>query len=330
LSAIAIIGRSLAKVDEPGPVLWTDRFVLFCIAVLVTILQIFLYARGSGYGLLKLTDYFAFLGSVVIAVAAFQFDRKKRKFAGRAMLTAISAYCLVTFVEKQQILGRYGERTTRMPLPSTYKLRDKTGQTVSADLNGEPLNLFLYENRYQLAQILFHPLESYRFAPQVRKDSAGPQYLARLYRVGMPGTPIADITYPALKTPDALTVMPAEGQIHLLLPNPRWIAPEGEDASQLRRWLSVSGKFIIFGPLPYGRDLTFEVAAGPDFRQDNKIEIYVAGQMLRSIAPNELPMRVDVPLTTSLGLETEGEIRIVGLTAGIRQISVARLRSVSR
>jgi hypothetical protein len=329
LSAIAIIGRSLAKVDQPGPVLRTDRFVLFCIVVLVTILQIFLYVRGSGYGLLKLTDYFAFLGSVIIGVAAFQVGLTKVKSNRRAALIVITAYCLVTFVEKQHILQIYRERTSHMPLPSAYSLDGKpTSETVSADLSAEPLNLFLYENRYSVTPIVFRSSESNRFALLHGIGSAAPRYIARIPSIGVAGAPLADITYPAETMRADLTVVAAAGQIHLLLPDPHWLAPEGETVGQLRRWLSVSGKFVVFGPLTDQMHLALQMAAGPDLRPDNRIEVYFAGHLLQSLDPTDLPFRIDTPIAMQAGPETEGEIRIVGSAAGIRQVSVAQLRSV--
>jgi hypothetical protein len=331
LVAIVMLGWSLIADAKPGPVLKTDRFVLFSIVLLVTALQFMLYARGVGYGLLKLTDYFAFLGSVVIAVAVYQSGLTRLKLAGRAVLTVVSAYCLVTFIEKQHILRVYIEKTALMPLPTAYRLDEEVaGKTVSGDLSAEPLDLFFYENRHQTAQILFRPSESVRYARSRGSVSDGPQYIARMPRVGVAGLPVADITYPALARRDILTVVPAAGQIHLLLPDPHWLAPEGVDAGQLRRWLSVSGKFVIFGPFADQRSLAVQVSAGPDLRPDNQIEVYLAGQVLRTITPNELPIRIDAPLPIHLGSEAEGEIRVVGLAAGIRQISVTQLRTVLR
>jgi hypothetical protein len=130
--------------------------------------------------------------------------------------------------------------------------------------------------------------------------------------------------------PADLTVVAAAGQIHLLLPDPHWLAPEGETVGQLRRWLSVSGKFVVFGSLTDRMRLTVQLAAGPDLRPDNRIEVYLAGHLLQSIDPRDLPFRIDAPLAMQAGPETEGEIRIVGSAAGIRQISVEQLRCVLR
>ena len=329
--AIAVMGRSLTKVDKSEPVLRTDRFALFSIVVLVTILQIFLYARGRGYGLLKLTDYFAYLGSVVIAVAAFQLGLTRAGIVRRGMLTAITAYCIITFIEKQHILELYGERTSHMPLPLAYELDGKaTSETVSADLSAEPLNLFLYENRYLTTPIVFRATESNRFSLLHGTGSAAPRYIARMPWVGVGGTTVADITYPAATMPVDLTVVPAAGQIHLLLPDPHWLAPDGETVGQLRRWLSVSGKFVVFGSLTDRMHLAVQVAAGPDLQPGNRIEVYFAGHLLQSIAPRDLPVHIDAPLAMQAGPETEGEIRIVGSAAGIRQLSVAQLRCVPR
>jgi hypothetical protein len=331
LASIALLGRSATAARDPEKVLRTDCFALFCIVSLVTVLQVNLYMRGVGYGLLKLTDYFAFLGSVVIAVATFQLGLT-RLAAGRALPTAFAAYCLVGLVQKQQhILGPYGERTARVPLPSAYRLDEKAvGGTVSADLSAEPLNLFLYENRYQTAQILFRASESNRFVPPRGSVSGAPQYLARMHRAGSGGTTVADITYPAVTPQEPLTVVPAAGQIHLLLPDPHWLTPEGVEPGELKRSLSASGKFVVFGPLAGRRHLDIEVAAGPDLRPDNRIEIYLAGQLLHSVAPDQLPISIHVPFSLQIGPEIEGEIRIIGPAGGIRQISVAGLRTVPR
>jgi hypothetical protein len=331
LSAIAMMGWSLTKVDEPESVFRTDRFALFSIVVLVTVLQIFLYARGIGYGLLKLTDYFAFLGSVVIAVAAFQLGLTRAEIVRRSMLTAVTAYCLVTLVEKRHILGFYGERTSQMPLPSAYGLAGKAkSETVSADLSGEPLNLFLYQNRYLTTPIVFRASESNRFVLPLGISSAAPRYVARMPRIGPPGTTVADITYPAETMSADLTVVPAAGQIRLLLPDPHWAETEGESVGELRRWLSVSGKFVVFGSLADQMHLAVQMAAGPDLRPDNRIEVFFAGHLLQSIAPKDLPVRIDAPLAVQAGPETEGEIRIVGPAAGTRQVSVGQLRSFPR
>jgi hypothetical protein len=144
------------------------------------------------------------------------------------------------------------------------------------------------------------------------------------------GTTVADITYPAEITSVALKIVPAAGQIHLLLPDPHWLAPEGDTVGELRRWLSVSGKFVMFGQFADQRSLVFQVAAGPDLRPDNRIEIYIEGQRLQSIAVNTLPTRINVPLAAQSGAEVAGEIRIAGPASGIRQVSVAQMRIIPR
>jgi hypothetical protein len=247
------------------------------------------------------------------------------------MLTAVSAYCLVTLHEKQYVLGFYRERTSQMPLPSAYRLDGKaTSETVSADLSMEPLNLFLYENRYLTTPIVFRASESNRFTPLHEISSTGLRHIARMPRVGAAGTTIADITYPPETMQADLTVVPSVGQIHLLLPDPHWVETEGSTVGELRRWLSVSGKFVVIGSLTDQVRLTVEMAAGPDLRPDNRIEVYFAGRLLQSFAPGDLPVRIDAPLAAQAGPETEGEIRITGSAAGGRQVSVAQLRSFPR
>jgi hypothetical protein len=332
LSAIAMIGWSLVKVAESEPVLRTDRTALFLIVVMVTALQVFLYGRGVGYGLLKLTDYFAFLGSVVIAVAVFQLGLTKAPIVRCSVLAAVAVYCLVAFVQKQRhILGFYAARIAQMPMPSAFRLDGKVkSETVLADLSGEPLNLFLYENRYLTTPIVFRPSESYRFTPLHGAMPATPRYIARIPWIGPSGARLADITYPAETMPAELMIVPAVGQIHLLLPDGNWGETEGGAAGGFSRWLTVSGKFIIFGSLTDQARLTLEMSAGPDLRPDNRIEVYFAGHLLQSVAPGELPVSVDVPLAAQTDPESVGEIRITGLAVGTRQVSVAQLRSFPR
>ena len=64
--------------------------------------------------------------------------------------------------------------------------------------------------------------------------------------------------------------------------------------------------------------------------QSNRIEIYLAGERVQSIARDELPIRIGIPLSAQSNPEAVGEIRIVGPTAGMKQVSVAELRSVPR
>jgi hypothetical protein len=76
--------------------------------------------------------------------------------------------------------------------------------------------------------------------------------------------------------------------------------------------------------------LEVHLAPGPDLRADNRIEIYIAGQLVESVAPSDLPLVIRAPLAAQSSLEDQGEIRIVGPMAGIRQISVMHLGSVPR
>jgi hypothetical protein len=329
-TAIAVLGRSCRKPSEPMKVLPSDLLALFLVTVLVSLLQAILYIRGSGYGLLKLTDYFAFIGSVTIGVAAFQLGLTREKVAARALIGFVAAYCVVTLVEKGQILGRYGDRTSHMPRPSLYKLDTRDAEMyIYPDLSAESLNLFLYENRYGAAKIPFRESESARFAPSNGIEPATPSDVARMFRVGIAGTTLADITYSNDTAPAVLQIVPAAGQYHLLLPDPHWLAPEGETVDQLRRWLCVSGKFVMFGPISKQGMLSVQLAAGPDLRPDNRVDIYFGGQRLHSVSPNELPIQLGILLPTSFGRTNEAEIRIVGPFAGIRQISVAKLQAMA-
>jgi hypothetical protein len=329
--SVIVLGWGSRHVGKRVRVPPSDLLSLFLVAVMVSGLQALLYAHGSGYGLLKLTDYFAFLGAVVISVAAYQLGMTESKFAKSAFVGLIVAYCAVAFEAKTGVLGSYRERTAALPPPSAYRLSASySGGGVYPDLSEQPLNLFLYENRNQAARILFRPSESHRYSPRGTADATGGRDVARMPRVGTFEAALADITYSA-ETPAAdLRLVPAAGQIHLLEAESHWTQPEGETIGRLLRWLSVSGQFVIFGPFGANRSLEAHLAPGPDLRSDNRIEFHVAGQRIQTFAPDQLPLDLSIPLPAQSNLEELGEIRITGPTAGIRQISVAQLRSVTR
>src|ERR1700737_1816836 len=110
---------------------------------------------------------------------------------------------------------------------------------------------------------------------------------------------------------------PLEGQAHLVLPDPHWLAPGGGSTVDLLwRWLSVSGKFVLYGPLAQGRrTLEVHLAAGPAIRPDKQIDLYITGQLLPPLRSVELPRQIAVALPALSGIENEGEIRIVGPAA---------------
>jgi hypothetical protein len=310
----------------------SDLVALFSIIVLVSILQIFLYALGAGYALLKVTDYFAFVGAVVVSVAAFQLGLTRRRNVGRALVGLVAIYCMTAFFEKERILENYRGRTARMPLPFAYQLSLKAAaETVYPDLSAEPLNLFLYENRYGRIRIVFNASESYRFLPLDRTHLAEPIQIARIFRPGIPGLALADITYPPETTAPVLEMASLTGQTHLVQPDSHWLLPEGDTVDSLWRWVSISGRYLIYGPLAQNeRILQVDLAPGPDLRSDNQIEFYISGQRILSLSPSELPRHVAIPLPSLSQAETQGEIRIVGQANGIRQLFVSKLLSVPK
>lgn len=330
--AIVVLTWTAMTAARRSAVLRSDLVALICVALLLSFLQTVLYARGSGYALLKVTDYFAFVGAIVVSVAAFQLGLTSRRTVGGLLVALVGGYCAVAFVEKQQILALYGKRTALMPLSTSYRLGAASADAaVYPDLSVEPLNLFLYENRYGATRILFSASESNRYLPVGGAGLTEPRQIARMSRVGALGTVVADITYPADASAPVLKVAPAIGQTHIVQPDPHWSPPNGADVNSLWRWLSVSGRFVIYGPLAENqRTLQVNLAAGPDMHPDNRIELYVSGERLLTISPGELPRRVLVSLPALSKPENEGEIRVVGPTGGIHQLSVAKLLSVSR
>jgi hypothetical protein len=245
--SVAVLAWSAKKADKNNGVLRSDLLALCCLSLLVAILQTILYVRGLGYSLLKITDYFAFVGATVVSVAAFQLGLTKDKIVGRWLICLIGVYCAIAFIEKEKVLGIYRARTALMPLPSVYGLDPHSARaTIYPDLSAEPLNLFLFQNRYGTTRIAFRASETTRFNPTRGLDAAAPRQVARLFRVGALGTTVADITYSPNPPSTVLGIAPLEGQTHLVQPDPHWLAPEGGSAVDLLwRWLSVSGKFVI-------------------------------------------------------------------------------------
>jgi hypothetical protein len=331
--SIIVLAWSARKTDKTEAVIRSDLLALFTLALLVAIFQTILYVRGSGYSLLKITDYFVFVGAIIVSVAAFQIGLTKNKIVGGILVCLIGAYCAIAFIEKEKVLGIYRDRTALMPLPSAYELDPHSARaTVYPDLSAEPLNLFLYQNRHGPNRIAFRASETTRFNPLGAPDQATPRQIARLFRVGGLEATVADITYSINPSSIVMGTAPLEGQTHLVLPDPHWLAPAGGSTVDLLwRWLSVSGKFVLYGPLAQGRrTLEVHLAAGPDIRPDNQIELYISRQLLLTLRSSELPRQIAVSLPALSGVENEGEIRIVGPAGGIHQLSVSMLASVAR
>jgi hypothetical protein len=331
LAAIVVLIWGAVTPAGRGTVLKSDLVALACIALLLMLFQVLLYARGSGYSLLKITDYFAFVGAITVSVAAYQLGLTRNRLAGGALIVLIGAYCVIAFIEKQEVLERYRARTAQAPLPAAYRLDQRSaGATVVPDLMAESLNLFLYENRHGPAKIAFRGYESSRYRP-IEAFSQTPDQVARVYVSGTLGTTIADITYPAAPLSPALQLAPLTGQTHLVQPDPNWLAPGGPKPLSLWRWLSVSGKFLVYGPIARDeRILAMDLAAGPDFGPENRVEVSIAGQFLVTVAAGELPRKLRIPLPALPNLENEAEIRIAGPVRGIHQLSVMKLLSFAR
>lgn len=309
-----------------------DLVSLVAVALVLWLLQVVLYARGSGYALLKVTDYFAFVGAVVVSVASFQLGLTKHRVIGALLVTLIGSYCIVAFIEKGRVLDVYRDRTRLMPLPVDYSLGSiPAGAIVTPDLSAEPLNLFLYENRNGSVPISFGMAESNRFGMSPANPPTASREIVRVPRAGALGIVLADITYPGPLVGPMLTVISATGQTHLVQPDPHWLAPGIDASGSPWRWLSQSGRFVVYGPVPAGqRVLQVMLRTGPDLRPDNHVEIYLSGQRLLTVSPDQLPLQVEIGLPELAVAQTEGEIRIIGPATGIHQLSVAKLLSIPR
>ena len=329
--AILTLAWTARAADQDKRVLRSDLLALVTFALLLASFQAFLYKHGSGYGLLKVTDYFAFLGAIIVSVAVVQLGLTRNRLIGCVLAGVFGCYCAVAFAQKREILARYRDRTEQLPLPTSYRLQAAADGTLVADLSGEPLSLFLYENRFGSTRITFRATESNRYRAVAGAGAAGPGRVARLFHAGALGTTVADITYADNILSPVVQTEPAIGQTHLVQPDPHWLGPSNSRVGLLWRWLSASGGFIIYGPLSAEqRTLHVNLAAGPDMRPDNRVEIYVSGKHLLTVSPAEMPLRAEVALPALAKSENDGEIKISGPFGGIHQLSVGNLRSVVR
>lgn len=171
--AIMWIGWQAMK-PRQNRILQTDAVFLFMIASIPLVLQIYLYSGGVGYGLLKLTDYFAFTGAVVISVSAASLSFMYGRQYMRVATGLVVVFCVVAVSEKRSILRLYYEQTARMPLPAAYQLDPAITSTVldPSAFSMEMLNLFLYENRAGTTRISFEPVKSNRYRPTTPKSAA--------------------------------------------------------------------------------------------------------------------------------------------------------------
>ena len=335
----------LVKPPAARGIMHSDVFVVFACAGVMLSFQVFLYGFHIGYGLLKLTDYFAFLPSIVVGVGAVLVgraidSRRGRALASLVLIVVCAGYMTVTVREKRFQLRNYSEYCQNAPAPADYRL-DALGKGAPAlvvpDLHGDSLDLFLYVNRWGPNHIWFRKDESYRFSP-LQSTGGGEGWMARIPRVAYwkrHATYFADITYvKGRPTSTLVEILPLAGQVRLI-PGHGWRDPDGEDPleerpSDMRRWLAGHGAFVVYGGSSLaGRALEMELGPGPDLRPDNVIEVTVAQRLLATVAVRDLPKRLVLPMPAFSMFELDGEIRITGAAAGQRQVAVSRLRTMA-
>ncbi|MGO8869203.1 MAG: hypothetical protein ACLQME_22160 [Alphaproteobacteria bacterium] len=333
--AFAALAYSAAKRPSVGRLRHSDLLALFSSTLVMLSLQAFLYMRGMGYGLLKFTDYFAFLPSIVVSVGLISFGLTSRSVILRALTSlfligACIAYGAVAVPEKHRLLHKYRDIAREMPPPAAYRLEApgiKASALVVPDLRGAPLQLFLYENRWGANRIAFEADESLYFVP-LPASGGNDGWMARFPRVGIAGLPLADITYGVSRGAGThVEVLPLFGQIHIR-DGGGWLDPEGDRPEELWRWLSGHGAFTVYGGSAQGlRALDFELQPGPDLRPDNLIDIAIEGHVLATVTPKELPRHMVLPLPASSLFALGGEIVIRGPTSGLRQVRVGHLKT---
>lgn len=325
--------RSMPSVIAGFELLVAVNFV-FVIAALL------FYASGRGFALHKLVDYFVFLPALIIGVAfaaalGEHWNRTRLGFAVAGLAALVFTYSIVAITEKRSLLASYVQLVHRLPSMDDYKLPSQLarGRVLLPDLHQEALNMFLYVNRWSGSTVSFSDQSSYRFVPSATQNA--PNTVLRIAHVGAPGIPIADITmHSGAATGRSMRSYGAPGEVLVqyvrlhLRPTVQggWIAAEGADPDNLRRWMSRRGGFEVLS-LEKGNAyvLNMILEPGPDIVAGNRIVVSIAGKALRELVPTQLPASVQVPLAGFSGARVDGSISIIGEQRGPRQLRVGRL-----
>ena len=141
-----------------------DGLVLGLFTATVFALEGFMYAAGIGYGLLKTADYFAFLNTVAVGVAAVQVAALGKPWEYIAVWL-FGLFCITACFGKVDVLSNYRGETMKGPLPSAYKGDPSANGIDPSKLTMEQFNLYLYENRMGSSKIQIPAGRSNRFAP---------------------------------------------------------------------------------------------------------------------------------------------------------------------
>jgi len=316
----------------------------------------YFFMAGKGYRMLKAFDYFIFMPAVILGLCLSQArcllssTHPIWRFMVKGLpLIALSGYLVITLPNKQEIFREYISNIKAGPELAKYSYESKTGiKGILVDLQGFPLHLFLYVNRWRPIPLYFESdarytifldknmNASYVFQEKINSDAQYKIFLdknmnvSHVFRMGYPNiadSGFTDINRPRFFGQPAMAeLVDAKGYLRLI-PGEGWLPAEGARPEVLFRWLSGAGRFQIFGlERDRGAKLHAYISPGPDLLPENRIEIVLENQVLVVLGPWQLPKEISIEIPSmDVASAASGIIRVTGPSGGIRQISVAAL-----
>ncbi len=232
-------------------------------------------------------------------------------------------YAVFAGIEKFDIFSLYIEAINGYLGLSIQKIRnrDNYNNPLIADLSGDPLDLFLYLNRFQKRHIHFDS-KSFRYRTDFDNN-----FGLDIFRVTNPGylsNVFADITHTDAWQNSILNIIPYDNAVKIYGNN--WLPPEGKNGTEMFRWLSYSGNFRLYiMDIQKSKIFKVKLVSGPDILPIHRIQLILSGKILSEISSAQLPVVFSVPLKNLKIGCNEGIIKIVGNNSGIRQLSVSHI-----
>jgi hypothetical protein len=299
----------------------------------------YFFFAHKGYSMLKVFDYHCFIPALIIGIwinEVKNFDCLKNNVLKKYLFCIIIiiftiSFSMIALPNKFNEMNNYYQIVKATPSLNSYELSGftyDTNSSVRADLYGEPLNMFLYVNRWQTTPLIFYPEESYRYIPNNTSSSRIATHIFRMGHTSYREHEFIDINRPRDPViPPTAELIPMKNYVRLIHnSSSNWLTMNGNLLPQNQfRWLSREGFFEIYSPSDKGH-LNVELAAGPDIGSENLIQVIIDGKVLEEIQPERLPVKLKIQITNeSYKNRIECQIKILGPQKGIRQISVAGL-----
>jgi hypothetical protein len=291
----------------------------------------FFYFVGHGYDMLKMWDYHMFFPAVIIGLWAERVGYWTKSRLMRIIATCAGALLVGVFLHaaiksKIGVLREYEEHVRAGPTLGDYVLASThRNECIMPDLEGIPLNLFLYMNRWGTTPIAFDG--SIRFDAAIKTG-----FPDKVFRMEHPSTP--DAIFLDINRPKSDGLRQAAEIIVLkhylrIVPGNGWLPVYGDDPRTSFRWMGQKGDFNLWMSAAEPRLLVLHVTVrkGPDFPSNGTIDVFLDGKTLATVGADELPCTKDIvfkPSTSGTAI-LPGSLVVRGNSVGVRQLSVSEL-----